>query len=158
MLLTSDRRPRGVVPFSAKAQKEAFAHKFHRRLLLQHQTGVCIHQHHLGTERRTGECILQRQFIPFLGCNLSCGVSHQLRWSHTSAGIEIFWYTNAKPGHSERHQRRENCAVMTEKQMERWGPPQPEGQSTYYTHPSQWGRWHMVSLCISILQLKSMRR
>lgn len=52
MLVTNDRRLRMVTVFSAKAQNEAFAHKFHHRLLPQHQTDVCIHQHHLGTERR----------------------------------------------------------------------------------------------------------
>ena len=50
-LLTNDGRPRGVALFSAKAQKEAFACKFHHRLLPQHQAAVCIHQQHLGIEK-----------------------------------------------------------------------------------------------------------
>lgn len=102
MPLTNDRRPRGVALFSAKAQKEAFAHKFHRRLLPQHQTGVCIHQHHLGTERRASGAFSVSLY------SLSSGVSHHLWWWRTSAGFEIFWYTNAKPGHCERHWRRQN--------------------------------------------------
>lgn len=132
-LLTNDRRPRGVALFSAKAQREAFAHKFHRRLLPQHQTGVCIHRHHLGTERRVSVSF-SVSLYPFWGSAnpLVCLVSSDDRMH-----LQVLKYSDTRllSVGILKGTEGDRTTVTTEKQMQRWGASLPGGPERIL-HPS----------------------
>lgn len=123
-LLTNDRSLRGVA---------LFAHKFHRRLLLQHQAGVCIPYHHLGTGRRASVsfCI---SLDPFWGSSypLVCLVS-----SDDHIYLQALTYSIHKwsAGHSESHQRRWNCSDDQEARARVAPIPPSESDSAWPSHP-----------------------
>lgn len=96
-LLTNDRSPRRVA---------LFAHKFHHRLLPQHQAGVCIPYHHLCTERRVSVsfCISLDSFrgsaYPLM-CLVSSG-------DHIQLQVSTYSIHKCSAGNSESQQRRWN--------------------------------------------------